>query len=231
MAKAKHPVSVDGIEFDALISEERTLQANIPEYVVEDGFVVNDAVIFNPERITMTLYVTNTPVTWMASHGGPGWIDSVCLRLESLYYKGTPITVITSDRTYQNMCIESITFTKTFEEGYALSIPVTFKQIRKTKAKTTHIPAKYGKSGISYGQAGSSNTNSGSVNLGNLDFSSGNTSSGSVPTNPDDIDLEDFFASMNGGPGTIGGSGSSGSVTGNGSGSILHGIAGALGWI
>ena len=38
MARTLKPVSVAGIEFDALIDETKTLSATIPTYPVEDGF-------------------------------------------------------------------------------------------------------------------------------------------------------------------------------------------------
>ena len=60
------PVSVAGIEFDALIDEQKTLSATIPVYPVEEGFPVSDTIILEPISISMTLYVTNTPVTWLA---------------------------------------------------------------------------------------------------------------------------------------------------------------------
>lgn len=61
MARAKQPVSINGIEFDALIDESRTLEATVPEYSVESGFSVSDAIILSPEKLDMTLFVTNTP--------------------------------------------------------------------------------------------------------------------------------------------------------------------------
>ena len=64
MARAKKPVSVNGIEFDALITEDRVYEASTPEYAVESGFVVSDAIIHNPFRVSMVLYITETPVTW-----------------------------------------------------------------------------------------------------------------------------------------------------------------------
>ncbi len=36
------PCSVNGIEFDALISESRSLTSEVPEYAVESGFSVSD---------------------------------------------------------------------------------------------------------------------------------------------------------------------------------------------
>lgn len=47
MAKAKKPVTINGIPFDALIDEERTYEAESPDYPVESGFVVHDTIIFS----------------------------------------------------------------------------------------------------------------------------------------------------------------------------------------
>ena len=51
MGKATQPVSINGLEFDALIDESRTLEATVPEYSVESGFSVSDSVILNPEKV------------------------------------------------------------------------------------------------------------------------------------------------------------------------------------
>ena len=84
MAKAKKPVSIEGVEFDALIDEEITLEADAPDYPVEDGYSVSDTIILRPKTLSMTLYVTDTPVTWIKDHGGKGWTDEVIQRLEGL---------------------------------------------------------------------------------------------------------------------------------------------------
>ena len=54
----KEPVSIDGIEFDALIEEEKDLKASIPTYPVEDGFPVSDTIILDPITIKMTLFIS-----------------------------------------------------------------------------------------------------------------------------------------------------------------------------
>ena len=87
MGKATQPVSINGLEFDALIDESRTLEATVPEYSVESGFSVSDSVILNPEKLSMTLFVTNTPVTWYCRHGAsPTRVDNVVKQLEELYF-------------------------------------------------------------------------------------------------------------------------------------------------
>lgn len=176
MAKATQPVSINGLEFDALISESRTLEATVPEYSVETGFSVSDSIILSPEKLEMTLFVTNTPVTWYRRHGASqNRVDSVVKQLEELYFAKEPVTIVTSDATYTNMAIESMTISKSLEVGYAREIPISFKKIRITSAKTTTIPDSYGKSGATAASAGTASTSSGGSGSG----SGGGTGSGS----------------------------------------------------
>jgi len=164
VAKAKKPVSVGGIEFDALIEEERVLEADSPDYPVEDGFTVNDTIILKPLTLSMTLFVSDTPVTWKKiGHGGAGWTDTVIQRLESLYFAKQPVTIITTDKTYKNMAIVSISISKSKEIGYARQIPISFKEIRVTQSKTTTIPDSYGMSGTSGASAGTASTSTSST--------------------------------------------------------------------
>lgn len=206
MGKATQPVSINGLEFDALIDESRTLEATVPEYSVESGFSVSDSVILNPEKLSMTLFVTNTPVTWYRRHGAsPTRVDNVVKQLEELYFAKEPVTIVTSDATYTSMAIESITISKSLEIGYARQIPISFKKIRVTAAKTTTIPDSYGKSGATAASAGTASTSTGS--------SGGGSGSGSGS-----------------GGGSSGAGGSSGS-NGNSKSSILYNAASSIGLI
>lgn len=158
MPRAKQPVNVAGIEFDALIDEQRQLDAEIPQYATEEGFQISDAIIIDAETLSMTLYVTDTPVTWRDRHPGLH-ADSVCKRLEQAYFGKEPVTVRTSDATYSMMGIQSITFQKSLEIGYSKEIPVTFKKIRKTRTRAVDgIPASYGNGGETGVNAGAAKT-------------------------------------------------------------------------
>lgn len=178
MSKATKPVSVAGIEFDALISSDHKMEATVPEYATEDGFTVSDAIILGQETLSMVLYLTDTPVTWYSKHGAnKGRVKSVCDKLEELYYTATPVKVVTTDKTYTNMAIESITISKSVEDGYAREIPISFRKIRTTKATTTTIPSSYGKSGTSSAAAGTASTSSSSSDSDSSSSSSASSSS------------------------------------------------------
>ncbi len=195
MSKATRPVSVAGIEFDALISSDFKMEATVPEYATENGFNVSDSIVLKQESLSMVLYLTETPVTWYNQHGNKkGRVEQICAKLEELYYKRTPVKVITSDKTYTNMAIESITISKSIEEGYSREIPISLRKIRQTVSKTTNIPSSYGKSGTTKSSSGTANTTvdysvpnndysidtaADSYDIGSSNFSFGSSSSGS----------------------------------------------------
>ena len=176
MSKARQPVSVAGIEFDALISESRSYEATVPEYAVESGVSVSDDIILGSEKLDMTLYLTDTPVTWRG-HAGRGRVEAVVQQLEELYYSKSPVTVVTSEKTFTSMAITSMTISKTFENGYAREIPISLQKIRITSAKTTSIPASYGRSGKTQAAAGTANTSNGNAGSGGSGSGSGTGSS------------------------------------------------------
>ena len=82
MPKATKPVSVAGIEFDALIGSDYKMEATVPEYATDNGFSVSDAIMLKQETLDMVLYLTDTPVTWYTKHAKKGRVEEVCKKLE-----------------------------------------------------------------------------------------------------------------------------------------------------
>lgn len=162
--KPTQPTSINGLEFDALISIDKNLEATVPQYSVEDGFSVSDAIIISPVNISMVLYVTNTPVTWASRHGvDQTRVNTVCKRLEEIFMSHDTVTVVTPDEVFTNMAITSLTLSKNAETGnYASEIPISLVKVYVTKARTTTIPDSYGKSGTTGAQAGTASTSTAS---------------------------------------------------------------------
>lgn len=180
MARAKQPVSVGGIEFDALLDSEESYESELPEYPTEDGFSVTDTIVLKPDGLTMTLFITDTPVTWRNRHGsGQGRTEEVVKRLKELYFNKQPVEVITSDNVYSDMAIQTMSIKKTLEVGYAREVPISFKKIIVTSSKTVTIPDSYGRSGTSGASGGTANTSSGSTGSSSSSDSSGSSSGSS----------------------------------------------------
>jgi len=159
MTQATEPVSIDGITFDALIDAEETWQSDVPAYPTEEGFEVSDTIIIRPLTLKMSLYLTNTPVTWKQLHGsGPGRVQDVIQRLKSMYFQKLPVTVKTTEQDYENMAIVSIGLPKKIETGTSRLIPIVLQQIMVTEQQMSSIPASFGRGGATGTNAGIAGT-------------------------------------------------------------------------
>lgn len=168
------PVSVAGIEFDALIESTEKYSADVPSYPVDTGFSVSDNVAIDALQLDMTLYLTATPVTWLSSHGsGESRMNAICNQLLAAYTQREPVVVVTRDKTYQNMVISSISIEKSQDAVLARSIPITLTQVTVTSSAETEIPAKLAKSGTTQTNAGTAGTTTAASD------DSGSTGSGS----------------------------------------------------
>ncbi len=166
MSKKIQPVSIDGIEFDALITSSESLAADIPQYPVEDGYEVSDTMILKPLSLEITVFVSNTPLTHLERFGGAEKcrtrVDDVVAQLKKMRAGRKLVTITTNDATYRNMGLESMSIAKSLENGYARQIPMTFKEVIITSTQTVAVPASYGKSGATGASGGSASTSSSS---------------------------------------------------------------------
>ena len=182
MAKKKKklkPVSIAGIEFDALLEQQKTMSATIPVYPVEKGFPVSDTITPDPITLQMTLFVTDTPVTWIKRHSEKNRVRKVCNKLEDMWLDRKLVKIVTPDAIYKNMGITSISIRKSSELGYSREISITAQKVRKTKKKTVKVPKYALKSGETKEKAGKAQTSTSSAKESSVsDASAGGSSSG-----------------------------------------------------
>lgn len=159
MARTTVPSSLGGVKFDAIVSRDRNYTADVPTYPVESGFPVSDAVLRNPVEMSVTAFISNTPVTWKNQLGNTrSRVTKVCKDLENLYFAGKPVAFRTGNKYYTNMAITSLTIPETAEMQNAVEVQISLKQVEVTRTKTTTIPASYGMSGTTGDSGGSSST-------------------------------------------------------------------------
>ena len=159
------PTKIGQLEVDVLVSSELTYASEVTENPVEDGFPVHDHVICKPLQLSMVVVVSPLPVTWYEKFGvDTGRIDDAIAKLEQIYKDRQPITIITNEKTYEDMVMTECKINKAKEDGKILRIPLEFKQIRKVEVKTADIPEEYtdsltaGKAGTTEEDAGTSAT-------------------------------------------------------------------------
>ena len=151
------PVNIGGIECDALIHHELAMEAEIPDYPVEEGYSVQDTMILKPRTLSLTVMVTNTPITFR-SHASPGRVQEVAARFQELYQSRQLITVTSAKGSFQNMGITSLSLPYDVSTKTSLEIPITLKEVLTTTAQTVTIPSEYGRGGDTGTTAGTANT-------------------------------------------------------------------------
>lgn len=153
------PVSIGGIELDALMNVQESYNADVPSYPVDTGFAVSDNVALDALELQMTLIITATPVTWLSSHGsGENRLTSIPNQLTRLYETREPIAVITRSKSYSNMVIKTMSISKSEDSGLSKEVSITFTQVTVTSSAEVEIPAKLAKSGTTQANAGSAGT-------------------------------------------------------------------------
>lgn len=179
MKQKLQPVSIWGIEFDALIDETKSYSSSIPSYTVENGFPVSDTIINSPPSISMTLFITNTPVTWLYRHGSSAdRVKRICDMIEEKWMEKQLAKIVTSDTIYTNMGIESISIKKSQDKGYSREISISAKKVRITERQTVSVPSYILQSGESMANAGKAATAKESSKATASSASSGGASSG-----------------------------------------------------
>lgn len=131
----------DALEVDVLIDREITLNTDVSEYPVEDGFPVADHVTRKPLTLSMTCVFTPTPVTYAGRgrHGGSGRLAEVARALQEIYKKGEPITVTLPDAIYPNMVMTHAPLPRTVSDGICYRMQLDFVQVRIVKQKTADM--------------------------------------------------------------------------------------------
>lgn len=168
----KDPTKIGQIEVDVMVSSELTYSSDVTENPVEDGFPVHDHVVCQPIRLSMVVLVSPLPVTWYEKFGvDVGRIDDTVSKLEQIYKERQPITIITNEKTYENMVMTECKISKNKEDGKALKVPLEFLQIRKVEVKTADIPEEYVDS-LTAGQAGATEQDAGTVETTTVDDTS-----------------------------------------------------------
>ena len=156
MSKATVPASLGGVEFDCTISRERSYEADVPEYPVEDGYYVSDSILKKPLVIEVTAFITNMPVTWAKRHSGNNRVKTVIDELLNIYLSGTLVRFVTPDKVYENMAITKLGIPED-EFLNAVEITTSLKEVTVTTANVM-VVSSYDYSGSSADSAGSTAT-------------------------------------------------------------------------
>jgi len=151
------------LEFDAVTSVRHTWESEITEHVVESGAAISDHKRRKPDRVEIRAMVTNTPIgapprsgfavsTTIASVQA-GAADAAVLQfsepfdriadvlatLQRLRSEAIDLTVVTRERTYDNVQITSATVARENSDD-SIELDISIVEVRRAETQTVEAP-------------------------------------------------------------------------------------------
>ena len=118
--------NVGGIFLDATISEEHIYNSRVTNYPVEDGRIISDHVINEPETLQITGIVSDTPLSILAPFNRS--VDAFN-RLVRLHTNRERITVVTGIKVYTNMIMTALQVPRNMQTGQSLTFIIDLQKV------------------------------------------------------------------------------------------------------
>jgi hypothetical protein len=137
----KNPTQVGSLKVDIVKSFEYTYDQDVTEHPVETGFEIADHIVNKPLKLTMTVGIASSPVTWFWKNGyGAKKFANGLQLLEEIRDKKEPVTIVRPEKKYDNMVMTSCRVSKQDSTKSIIYADLAFIQIVKVTTQTTAIP-------------------------------------------------------------------------------------------
>jgi hypothetical protein len=117
---------VGSIDLDVTIREEHRFASRVTNYPVEDGTIISDHIINEPDIVILVGLVTDTPLSIFAPFNRS--IDAFN-RLIQLHQNRDVVTVVTGLKVYKNMAITTLDVPRDIRTGQSLTFTIELQRI------------------------------------------------------------------------------------------------------
>lgn len=123
----KYPRSnVQGVFLDATISEDHHYVSRATQFPIENGSVITDHVINEPDTLSLSGVVSDSPLAFLSAFNRSTDAFNRLVRIHELKER---VTVVTGIKVYENMIMTSLSVPRTVETGQALNFVMEFQQV------------------------------------------------------------------------------------------------------
>lgn len=118
--------NIGGIFLDATLSEDHQYNSRVTNYPVEDGRIISDHIINEPETLQITGIVSDTPLSILAPFNRS--VDAFN-RLVRIHTNKERITVVTGIKVYTDMVMTSLQVPRNLTTGQSLTFVIDLQKI------------------------------------------------------------------------------------------------------
>ena len=125
---------IAGVVIDAVISEDHIYNSRVTSYPVEDGKIISDHIINEPETLQISGMVSDTPLSFITPFSNPFSVANspsvnAFQRLVEIHNRRELITVITGIKVYENMAITALQVPRNLQSGQSLTFTMDFQKV------------------------------------------------------------------------------------------------------
>lgn len=125
-SKKYRQTNVGNVFLDATISEQHGYSARVTSFPVENGDIISDHIINEPETLNIVGIVSDTPLNIFTTFDRS--VDSFN-RLVRMLQNRQRLTVITGIKTYTDMVMTNLDVPRDFSSGQSLTFNITLQKI------------------------------------------------------------------------------------------------------
>lgn len=133
------PSQVGLLTVDVTIEEGHEFGAEVTNWPIEGGALITDHVRLEPRSLTITGFVSDTPLNAVGLSLGRSRAASAFFILEQMWQARIPFVVVSQLRVYRNMVIESLSVPKAREQ--AIRFTCKMREIEIVSGQNTLLPA------------------------------------------------------------------------------------------
>ena len=166
------PATIGDLQVDCVVDHITSFDSSVTEHPIEGGFVIADHVSRQPMKLSVTVIITPTPVSYFRIMGGsnPDRLGEASAYFEQVHLKGEPITIVLPDRICNDMVMTSCPLPRNVQDGFCYRLSLNFTHVTIVNQKTEEIPEDNA-SDEAKGKAGATGTDAGAssqVNIGTV---------------------------------------------------------------
>lgn len=118
--------SVSSVVLDAVISEAHVYNSRVTNYPIEDGRIISDHIINDPDTLQLTGLVSDTPLSFLAPFNRS--VNAFNTIVE-IHNRRERITVVTGIKVYTDMVITSFQVPRNLQSGQSLTFVIDLQKI------------------------------------------------------------------------------------------------------
>lgn len=146
------PTQIGLLTVDVTIDETHELSAQVTNWPIEGGSLISDHVRLEPRSLTISGFVSDTPLFLDSVSIGNGRSMTTFALLEQMWKARVPMIVVSQLKYYDSMVIEHITIPKTRES--ALRFNCKLREIVTVTGQNALLPANDSSASSTPGSSG-----------------------------------------------------------------------------